>query len=1051
MTWPARTITRGSILILLCLLAGAAPLWQLDGSFKRRHVTLDFARSKEFLTAGRLGPSDVGGARWGGSTNLTFDLGPIAKGDVIKLNLRSESQPVSLQLRVDSSPLAEVPVTTAWHEVEIVTPHAGRSLSFEATLHPLHISRVSVSNVLGWVNGPVEAYSVAPIAPPKAHLRAAPLMLLPLTFGLVVLLWRRGTTAAWRNAYLVVAPAALVSGAVTVAELVGGLRLLYPLHTYVLLVVGSALAVDYATRGPSRAGAAALARAATTCLCAVTPGLLAGVPQPLLLRRAQLEPRRRVIIEAGALLATLAIAVGFATLVVRSFDGPMLGFGDASQWLHQSHYVYHNLSFHPLPTLDLDNDQLWYPYGGSNVFMPWVLELHLFSSCLRTIFGLGPWEQLYLVLSFLITACGAWILLYREYSLLHAIVLAPAVSYCNYYAVSRCPGQTGISSCHWIVLGLLLDFVLFHRTILGKPWSSRILLARVATLVLAFGLDLGYQCGIALTSALVTAIAVVVVGVWRSRGRPRVLVARVSESVSSLVTDARRHPFASLTLLAVIAVAAWLYIPLVTQIAGEVSRFEGEAMVAGGVPMGPRRLLHPVLPGWKSIAAAANLSDNDSLVGRPGLFFVALAVAGLAFAGRARSSAAPAIVVLTLLLSFDPKTFTVLRGLPWFATARNATRFSTVLPVLLAIPALAIPVRRLGRRGAGLVVALLVMLLGVEATTAYHSRIVRLKPRRLAPTAELVSLLETVSRTPGEAVLEWPFCIAGGNGVGTKLLGRFYHLQNNCATLQVFHQKKIMGKYFGRLDPTQIQPFLNAGWNKLFAPDDPSPHRARRQLRGFSSEEWEFFDDFFMLNDFCGILLYPDLLPRAAAAEIRRRYGPPSATARWPRFGAIEFIPKRPEMRVKVDPVAGRSLTFRGGPHEWPLGSRMEMASQACEGFLCEGWAPAADGFRTLADRRASLYFALPPQACQLMANIRAFSHECRQVAVSLNGKVIAESKKPASGWSTYTFGVPPAALGAENTLSFEIEPASEGATLGIAWIDLAPDSQGAHDTETSD
>jgi hypothetical protein len=204
-------------------------------------------------------------------------------------------------------------------------------------------------------------------------------------------------------------------------------------------------------------------------------------------------------------------------------------------------------------------------------------------------------------------------------------------------------------------------------------------------------------------------------------------------------------------------------------------------------------------------------------------------------------------------------------------------------------------------------IGILPLLATVEIATAYS---VKLNYTPWKPDGAFYSYMETVKIQPGEAVLDWPFCIAGGNAVGTSRLGPYYGRNNYVYALRRFHGKKVVGQYFGRLDYSQIEPFLLAGWDKLFSPDTPDYMVSTRQTRCFSEEEWEFFIEFFRLNDFAGINLYTDLLPASCVEDFHRRLGKAIAETRIPLAGRIVFIPKPAKLRHGIDPEAGKKLKY---------------------------------------------------------------------------------------------------------------------------------------------
>ena len=132
--------------------------------------------------------------------------------------------------------------------------------------------------------------------------------------------------------------------------------------------------------------------------------------------------------------------------------------------------------------------------------------------------------------------------------------------------------------------------------------------------------------------------------------------------------------------------------------------------------------------------------------------------------------------------------------------------------------------------------------------------------------------------------------------MGTERLCPYYGRNATIYAYEQFHGKKVVGQYFSRLAPSQIAPYVDAGWDRLFAPDAADPHAARRQTRCFDDREWQFFDDVFERSPFAGIDLYPDLLAPGCAAAFHERFGAPAATTVLPEVGPVEFIPRPASM-----------------------------------------------------------------------------------------------------------------------------------------------------------
>jgi hypothetical protein len=173
------------------------------------------------------------------------------------------------------------------------------------------------------------------------------------------------------------------------------------------------------------------------------------------------------------------------------------------------------------------------------------------------------------------------------------------------------------------------------------------------------------------------------------------------------------------------------------------------------------------------------------------------------------------------------------------------------------------------------------------------------------------SYMSILRQQPGQAVLDWPFCITGGNGTGSGD-GTCPFFDHNPSThaLSRFHGKATIGSYLGRMHPSQVAPWVQAGWPALALPDDPDVNRTQRQRRCFWDDEWAFFQRFLQLGDFAGVNLYVDRLAPGCEADFYTKLGPPIAQTTIPGMGRLVFLPKPAAWRSLVDLAQARSLRF---------------------------------------------------------------------------------------------------------------------------------------------
>jgi hypothetical protein len=288
--------------------------------------------------------------------------------------------------------------------------------------------------------------------------------------------------------------------------------------------------------------------------------------------------------------------------------------------------------------------------------------------------------------------------------------------------------------------------------------------------------------------------------------------------------------------------------------------------------------------------------------------------------------------------------------------------------------------------------------------------------------------MATIAATPGEAVLEWPFCVAAGNGLGTGELCLYYHRQSGLFALRQFHHKKVVGQYFGRLHRSQLTPFRQAGWPQMFFPDVDHPAFATRQRRDFLPGEWRFLAEFYRLNDFCGLLIYPDLLDPGTVRTIHESAGPPAAEATYPGVGRMEFIPKSAFWRAGVDPARGR--TVRLLPDDLIVALDLDLTGHGADRFLTSGWGGPDGRFRWTEARTATVEFA-SERIAPLLVDLTMSSFQAQRIRVAVNGRLLGEVASDGGPLRDHSWTVPAEAVAGENRLTLELPDARTPASVG--------------------
>lgn len=615
----------------------------------------------------------------------------------------------------------------------------------------------------------------------------------------------------------------------------------------------------------------------------------------------------------------VCISFAFSFLIIKDFSSPLSGMTGLGPWPNINHdfvdvqeyngfYFAKNLYFNPFPHLNLINNQVFYPYGINSIFNPWSIEKDLFYAVLYSFFGSGPWLQIYYLMTVLVTATGTFILLKRDYGFARASGAGFLVSFGNFYAINKYPHHLQYSVIHWSILSLIADFLIVKRVVLKQKVSLKLILVRSCLLFLTFGHDLGYIAGFGLMSFTISALFIAVLICYRRFRGELKIIKLLRTGIETYKNDFFASPRTCLALLGLIIIAAYIYLPLVIQIATTAKSFDFTGISFGDYWTNPFRLLIPFFPiiinPGRTLEKVFHDSPEAIGTGSPGWFLLILGTIGLWQNRNKITIFVPLLIIFILCLLYIPGVLPTLKIFPWFAFNRVQGRCTVIYPAILCIFALHTDFNWLSLPRKQALAGLLVILACTEIGTAYSFRFGYEQPKLL--NQNFFTYMNYVKQQPGEAVLDWPFCIASGGGPDN--ICPYYNYNSGIFALRRFHEKKVMGQYFGRLHHSQVVPYFQAGWQKLFFPDSNTPSR---QKRCFKQAEWSFFTDFYKLNDFAGINLYVDRLPKDCVTEFYTRFGYPAVETLVPEAGVVKFIPKSSELRNQVNLALGANLKFQ--------------------------------------------------------------------------------------------------------------------------------------------
>ena len=270
------------------------------------------------------------------------------------------------------------------------------------------------------------------------------------------------------------------------------------------------------------------------------------------------------------ILVFICISFAFSVLVIKDFSFPLTGWTGLGPWnIRNYDYVDHheytgfyfakNLSFNGFPQLNLSNNQVFYPYGTSSVFQPWLIEKDIFYGILYSFFGTGPWLQIYYLMTVLITALGTLALLLRDYGWARASGAGFLVSFGNFYAINKYPHHFNICVIHWTTLSLIVDFLIVKRVALKQHISLRLILVKVCLLLLLFGQELGYIAGFGLMSFTVSILFIAALIAYRYlRGELR-LIELLTRKLGEYKNEFLAYRTTCLALLGLSLVVGYMY------------------------------------------------------------------------------------------------------------------------------------------------------------------------------------------------------------------------------------------------------------------------------------------------------------------------------------------------------------------------------------------------------------------------------------------------------------------------------------------------------------
>ncbi|MCX6102051.1 MAG: hypothetical protein NT000_02150 [Proteobacteria bacterium] len=717
--------------------------------------------------------------------------------------------------------------------------------------------------------------------------------------------------------------------------------------------------------------------------------------------------------------ALISIYLFEMLFIFKPFSAHYLSVGDSMVYPVAEDFFYKSLHLFPFPHLSLYTNDILYPFGLDFIAHGWSLERHYFTAILTRLLGSGPWLAWYGCFSFSVATFGTLFLVRSRWGTYRGILAAILIGLFNLSALTKYPDHMNLSFVHWAALSILTD-VLICSDLAKKKISFSLLSFRAFLLVAGVGLDVSIIAGFGLTSFAVMLGCGGYYGFIKIRGRTKKQgvgfwsLSAVKAEFSQYQCTICRFWVFFWALLTVSCI--WAFVPILATVVMKYRGLFSDLTNEGSWWANPLRLMVPWLPiinpntQWLKYLfldrpeMPGNMSPGWTL-SIPGLLAI-----WVVYKNKLKAFY-PLIILFFILAGTQPDIFPIIKLFPWMRAVRVSGRFSLVFPAifigLLLVPEITeLVLLQLQRwqpnsNRKGLLV-LWALLFIAEGTYFFYQR-----PKLEKLSTDQAQFFETIKNSQGEALLEWPFCISSGNGVGT---GQF------CASLEQsgvsgfshFHQKKITSFYLGRLLEAQIAPFFLQGWQHLHAVNRTAPNgdifikKQAKFSRCFNKNEWAFFLDVFQTGPFSGVQLYTKYLPLECIEEFQRKMGPIEARTSLPGVGEVVFIKKPEGDRKNENRDRFLSLKFIPEPKKDPvyLGTHDLITYQGTSGVRLSGISPVikrpgfSTGFRRL-ERPVSTIVIKGPRAASTLKVILALRSAIpgQEVSLNWNGKKIITAK----------------------------------------------------------
>lgn len=610
----------------------------------------------------------------------------------------------------------------------------------------------------------------------------------------------------------------------------------------------------------------------------------------------------------------LLLPILYGVFFIRNFSMPLSGGGDVDEWEYVGYYLSQHISFNPFPSLEFNHNLTFYPFGTTQVFSDWSLESNYWFAFFYSNFGHGAWLNFYYIISLIISFLGTYLIIKRDFGQNKAFFVGFVVTFFNFYALNKYPHHYNHSTIHWAILSLFTDFILVKRIIKREKISLKWIFLKAFILLATLGMNLGYICGFALNSfviSLIWVISVLLKRVFKGENQLKIYFQRWS---NDLKTSPQLYLLLSFPILLII----YFYMPLVFQIYFEAQSFHLDNANAPHFWSHPLRMFLPYFPTINTIynPFIEILKDMPEGLGSgsPGWFCLGLGIVGF-FGNRKQFWIVflPLLILLVISTFYHPNKIPTLKIFPWGAYNRVPSRFTSLLPVIFSCFFLPTDLAKLPFKKVFML--LFTTFFVLEMSVVYGFRFEQ-KPYEF--DKNFFGYVENLKQQKGEAVMDFPFCIVGGDGTGLREnLCPIFQKTCNVYALSRFHGKKVIGGYYSHVHESAIKGFVGVGIGNWAKPDNDSYiegwKKATKIINTFDEQQLNHFVKYFQYNDFAGINICVDLIPTEMYQQIITVIGQPTNSTYFPGAGKVVFIPKPKEWFRYINAEKGKNIKFPCG------------------------------------------------------------------------------------------------------------------------------------------